>query len=64
MSHASPSAVKIEQHIVICFLVHENVRGIHKHSKNVYCESLMSIQYVRKWVIEFYDGWMNIFDEE
>ncbi len=59
MSSTSLSAAKIEQRAMLYFLVHENVvlEDIHKCLKNVYSESVMSIQHVQKWVSEFYEGW-------
>ncbi len=58
-------ASKIEQRAIVRFLMYENVAPIeiYRRMKNVYGDSVFSVQHVRKWFRKFKAGRESIADE-
>lgn len=65
MATTARVASKIEQRVIVDFLMYENCAPIeiYRRLKNVYGESVFSIQYVRKWLRKFKAGCEIIVDE-
>ncbi len=59
------ASTKLERRTVIYFLMYENLwrTEIYRRIKNIYDESTINIQYVRKWCRKFKSGGKNIIHE-
>ncbi len=62
MSSTTHIASKLEQQAIIRFWMYENLPPIkiYRRIKNVYGESTISVQHVRKWYRKFKSGLVNI----
>ncbi len=65
MSSTTHVASKLEQRVIIRFLIYKNLPPIeiYLRIKNVYGEFTSSVQYVKKWYRKFKSGRKNIIDE-